>query len=122
MNLDKHIEQGLQHLDAELKRAKRCPICKAFGFSVDDLIAEWMLKPSRAYDLSPEDKRFLCNELSKRYIVPNNVCSLETHHISYELEITMPLCVECHKKVHNSDKEPWCKYKPIDKRKNLVIR
>lgn len=119
MRIDKYIEQGSKHLDIEFKRAKHCPICKTIDFPVREIIDDWMSKPSRAYDISIADKRFIISELM-RYKLPSNICQIETHHISYEMEITMPLCIKCHKKVHNSDESPWCKYKPIDKR--LVLK
>lgn len=116
MNLNKHIEQGIKHLDAKKRQAKRCPICGSLNFQIDDLIAEWMIKPSRAFDLASKDRSFISSEIIRIYNIPDNACSLETHHISYVMEITMPLCEDCHKKVHHSDYEPWSKYKPIDKR------
>jgi len=116
MKLEKHIELGMKHLDVKKKRASRCPICGSLNFSIDDIIDDWMLKPSRGFDLSNGDRRFLFRELLRLYNVPSNICSIETHHISYVMDITMPLCVDCHRKAHHSDKEPWSKYKPIDKR------
>jgi len=116
MNLEKHIELGIKHLDVKRRRARYCPICKSLNFSIDNILIDWIFKPPRIYDISQEQQTFVISEIKKRYKVSGNVCSLEIHHISYEMEITMPLCVECHKKVHNSNEEPWCKYKPIDKR------
>jgi len=116
VSLEIHIKQGLKHLDVVKDRAVHCPICGSINFSIGGILDDWLSKPRRAFDLSHEDRTFLYDELIRRFKIPKNVCSLENHHISYVMEITMPLCIECHNKVHYSNEEPWCKYRPIDKK------
>jgi hypothetical protein len=116
VNINSYIKDGLNHLNTKKNKAKKCPICGKLNFNLDLILDEWFSQPRRYYDLSDIDKRILRNELIRRFVIPENICNLEIHHISYKMEITMPLCIECHKKVHNIDDEPWCKYKPIDKK------
>jgi hypothetical protein len=116
VNLDTHIKEGLNHLDVVKDRAKHCPICGSIDFDIGMVLDDWMAKPRRAFDLSQREKGILCSEIMRSYEQPNNAGSIEIHHISYVMDITMPLCIECHSKVHNSNNEPWSKYKPIDKR------
>jgi len=113
-----HIKRGLKHLDVTLKRAKRCPICGKQDFNVETILDDWFLDPCRLYDLTFDQKCFIRAEVSRQYTRPKNVCDIQTHHISYVMDITMPLCRKCHVKAHHSKEEPWCKYNSIDKRKD----
>ena len=118
-NLDTHIKTGLKHLETKLKKAKKCPLCNNIDFNIDDIITEWLFKPPRIYHLSDKEKRFITIELHKRFKIPDNILQIQIHHISYVYEITMPLCKDCHSKVHNSNDDFYNKFKPWDSIKDI---
>jgi len=43
----------------------------------------------------------------------------QNHHISYDEDKTIPVCKECHAKIHNSNDPEYTRYKPNDTRKDL---
>ena len=122
------IDQALRFLDKRKRQSGRCVICGKLNFLLETKIDEWMAKPRIAYDLSNDQKRFLQAEILKRYRIDEPTCGMDTHHISYVMDITMPVCSDCHKKIHHSDEKPWADYKPIDNRndpkmyENITLR
>jgi hypothetical protein len=111
-----YLKSGMNYLERKKKKAMRCPICGCLNFFVQVTIDEWMSKAPRAFDLKNDEKRFLYGELMNRFVVDEPTCGMDTHHVSYVFDITMPVCSDCHKKIHHSDEKPWSDFKPIDKR------
>ena len=117
--IESMVKRGIKYLDWKKKSALRCPICGNLDFIARDIIFVWLTSPPLLYDLKKEEREAIQKIILEKYVSPENVCRIETHHLSYTFDITMPLCKDCHMKVHHSFDFPWTSFKPVDKRKSV---
>jgi len=91
------------------KPFEKCAVCGGFYFDhFTRSLAEQFRQNVEAFEAFIE---FVKNP-NKAKVVKK----LVNHHISYEKNITIPVCPSCHRKIHTSKDHP---FKPKDSRNNL---
>ena len=112
--INRYIRAGINHLETMYKHARPCPICGRKNLSISYILDEWLSSYPRYPDLDLKEKAMIHSNVVAKFNCPDDVTVFEHHHISYVFNITMDLCKDCHRKIHHSDVDPYCRFKPWD--------
>jgi len=98
------------------EEAPNCVVCKVKLFDAHQCLSDYLYSGGLHLTIPKEDIWYFFDMLDENYPFKNQEKKLVVHHISYEKNITIPVCCSCHQKIH---KDKTSKYYPIDKKGSL---
>ena len=113
-DLQKEYSKAMSHILHCRQFSPDCTICSKKLFDYMQCLDEYF------YGGRPRLNRELIDKIYRivfeNYQFTKEDASLNKHHVSYEKNITIPVCVQCHKKIHSSSDPKYRKYYPVDKK------